>query len=107
MRSRSNGGSWNNEPRSLRSANRDWNTTGNRYDNDGFRGARTLDGPSRWPHGAAGCGTERPGAVMKSEVPAPLLPRSGGGEPPVSCLRTTMECGGHRAAMRCESVAIA
>ena len=77
------GGSWNNNPRNLRSANRNRNTTGNRNDNNGFRVARTLDGPSRRPHGAAGRATERPGTVMTSEVPAPLLPRSGGGGAPV------------------------
>ena len=35
-----------------------------------------LDGPSRRPHGAGGCATERSGAVMTSEG----LPRPGGGE---------------------------
>ena len=67
-------------PRNLRSANRNRNTTANRNDNNGFRVARTLDSPSRRPHGATGCATERPGTVMTSEGPAPLLPRSGGGE---------------------------
>ena len=64
------------------SANRNRNTTGKRNNNNGFRIARTLDGPSRRPHGAAGCATERPGTVMTSEGPAPLLPRPGGGEAP-------------------------
>ena len=36
------GGSWNYEPRNLRSANRNWLTSGNRYYIDGFRVARTL-----------------------------------------------------------------
>ena len=76
------GGSWNNEPRNLRSANRNRNTAGERNDNNGFRIARTLDGPSRRPHGAAGRATERPGAVMTSEGPVPLLPHPGGGEAP-------------------------
>ena len=37
------GGSWNNDPNYLRSANRSGDTTGYRYDNGGFRLARTLD----------------------------------------------------------------
>ena len=37
------GGSWNSYPDILRSANRSSNTTGNRFDNVGFRLARTLD----------------------------------------------------------------
>ncbi len=36
------GGSWNNNPRNLRAANRNRYTTGNRNYNDGFRIARTL-----------------------------------------------------------------
>ena len=36
------GGSWNNVPRSLRSANRGWSTSGFRYFDNGFRVARTL-----------------------------------------------------------------
>jgi len=36
------GGSWNNNPRNLRSANRNRNTTDNRNNNNGFRVARTL-----------------------------------------------------------------
>ena len=77
------GGSWYSLPRNLRSANRNRNTTANRNDNNGFRVARTLDGPSRRPHGATGRTTERPGTVIMSEGPAPLLPRSGGEEAPV------------------------
>ena len=37
------GGSWNYNPDFLRSANRNWSTTGNRSYNNGFRLARTLD----------------------------------------------------------------
>ena len=37
------GGSWNNEPQDLRSAYRNWNPSGTRYDYYGFRIARTLD----------------------------------------------------------------
>ncbi len=37
------GGAWNYFRRTLRSANRIWNGSGNRYDNFGFRVARTLD----------------------------------------------------------------
>ena len=36
------GGSWYYNPRYLRSANRDWNTTGNRLNISGFRVARTI-----------------------------------------------------------------
>jgi formylglycine-generating enzyme required for sulfatase activity len=36
------GGSWFDGPRSARSANRDWYSTGNRFGIDGFRVARTL-----------------------------------------------------------------
>ena len=36
------GGSWNNNPRNLRSVARNRNTTGNRNDNAGFRVASTL-----------------------------------------------------------------
>ena len=37
------GGSWYSNPRSLRSANRSWSTTGARLDLAGFRVSRTLD----------------------------------------------------------------
>ena len=36
------GGAWGNDPRDLRSADRDWGVTGNRYYSLGFRVARTL-----------------------------------------------------------------
>jgi serine/threonine-protein kinase PpkA len=36
------GGSWNDDPGSLRSANRNWVATDSRYDSLGFRVARTL-----------------------------------------------------------------
>ncbi|MFN7056858.1 SUMF1/EgtB/PvdO family nonheme iron enzyme [Hyphomonas sp.] len=39
------GGSWNNTPQNLRSANRNWNTPGNRNNNLGFRVASTLQLP--------------------------------------------------------------
>ena len=48
------GGSWNNKPRNLRSANRNRNEAGNRNNKNGFRVARTLDRRSRCPHGGAG-----------------------------------------------------
>ena len=48
------GGSWNNKPRNLRSANRNRNSAGNRNNNSGFRIASTLHRRSRRPHGAAG-----------------------------------------------------
>ena len=68
------GGSWNNNPRNLRSANRNRNTTGNRNNNNGFRVARTLRSRRRRAHGRAGCADERPGAAMVIPGPAPLLP---------------------------------
>ena len=48
------GGSWNNNPRNLRAAYRNRNTTGNRNNNSGFRVARTLKGRNRRRHGADG-----------------------------------------------------
>ena len=36
------GGSWGDDPRDLRSAGRGWSIAGGRYDNGGFRIARTL-----------------------------------------------------------------
>ena len=48
------GGSWNNNPRNLRAANRNRNTTGNRNNNSGFRVARTLKGRNHRRHGADG-----------------------------------------------------
>ena len=48
------GGSWNNQPRNLRSANRNRNNTDNRNNNNGFRVARTLSSPSRHRYGGAG-----------------------------------------------------
>ena len=37
------GGSWNDDPASLRSAIRSWSSAGNRYDIIGFRVARTMN----------------------------------------------------------------
>ncbi|MCY4214333.1 MAG: hypothetical protein OXF68_11995 [Gammaproteobacteria bacterium] len=48
------GGSWNNKPRNLRSANRNRNNPGNRNNNNGFRVARTLNSRSQRSHGAGG-----------------------------------------------------
>ena len=47
------GGSWNNKPRNLRSANRNRNRAGNRNNNSGFRVASTLRRRSRRVHGPA------------------------------------------------------
>ena len=41
------GGSWNDEPRLLRSALRNWDTRGNRTSRHGFRVTRTLGNPGR------------------------------------------------------------
>jgi formylglycine-generating enzyme len=43
------GGSWNNNPRNVRAGNRNWNDTGNRNTNTGFRVASTP--PCRRPAG--------------------------------------------------------
>ena len=73
------GGSWNNKPGNLRSANRNRNTAGNRNNNNGFRVARTLSSRSWRPQGAAGCADERPGVVMMSAGNrVPLAPRRRG-----------------------------
>jgi formylglycine-generating enzyme required for sulfatase activity len=48
------GGSWNNNPRNLRAANRNRNNTTNRNNNVGFRVASTLFRRSRRDHGLAG-----------------------------------------------------
>ncbi len=48
------GGSWNNTPDNLRSANRNRNTTENRNNNIGFRLGRTLCRQSRRDHGRPG-----------------------------------------------------
>ena len=42
------GGSWNNNPRNLRSANRNRNTRSNRNNNQGFRLAQSARAPE-WP----------------------------------------------------------
>ena len=60
------GGSWNNEPQNLRSANRNRNTAGNRNDNNGFRVAGTARGRSPRAHGRGGARKGRPGPVMTS-----------------------------------------
>ncbi|NCC93840.1 MAG: hypothetical protein EOM10_11230 [Opitutae bacterium] len=50
------GGSWNNTPRRVRSANRNRNTPDNRNDNLGFRLAQaTRDRQSRHLQGDVGC----------------------------------------------------
>ena len=72
------GGSWNNRPRNLRSANRNRNSTGNRNNNNGFRIASTLRRRSRRPHGGAGSAGERSGAAMMNEDPRPSCPRFAG-----------------------------
>ena len=76
------GGSWNNNPRNLRSANRNRNDAENRNNNIGFRVASTHRGWSRRGHGLAGRARVRPGPVMMSRGrrscaaaprPAPVL----------------------------------
>ncbi|WP_143742031.1 hypothetical protein [Thiorhodovibrio frisius] len=58
------GGSWNNNPRNLRSGNRNRNDTGNRNNNLGFRVASTFPGRSRWVYGPVGRAGKRPGPIM-------------------------------------------
>ena len=58
------GGSWNNNPRNLRSANRNRNGTENRNNDNGIRVARTLPCRSRGGHGHCGRASERPGPAM-------------------------------------------
>lgn len=71
------GGSWNNQPRNLRSANRNRNSAGNRNNNNGFRVARTLSSRSWRPQGVAGCADERPGVVMMiTRGRVPLAPHT-------------------------------
>jgi len=57
------GGSWNNNPRNVRAANRNRNTTDNRNNNNGFRVASTPRAGaagSMDPVGAPGCVQGRP-----------------------------------------------
>ena len=68
------GGSWNNKPRNLRSANRNRNTTENRNNNNGFRVIRTLVGQNRRHQGVAGSATGRPGTVMMRWRWCPFCP---------------------------------
>ncbi|MBM3952953.1 MAG: hypothetical protein FJ311_16080 [Rhodospirillales bacterium] len=62
------GGSWNNNPRNLRSANRNRNTTDNRNNNNGFRVASTHRCLSRAVHGRRGRASVRPGPAMMSRL---------------------------------------
>ncbi|WP_371418457.1 SUMF1/EgtB/PvdO family nonheme iron enzyme [Methylocapsa sp. S129] len=65
------GGSWNNNPRNLRSANRNRNEPDNRNDNIGFRLSSTLPScRSRAVQGRRGRARKRPGAVMTGSNPA-------------------------------------
>ncbi len=67
------GGSWNNNPDNLRSANRNRNTTDNRNNNLGFRVARTLPAGADAITVAAG-ERKRPGPSMMSVVGAAAAP---------------------------------
>jgi Sulfatase-modifying factor enzyme 1 len=69
------GGSWNNKPENLRSANRNRNNTDNRNNNIGFRVASTPSCRSFCVHGRAGRAEVRPGWVMMSRLRA--LPKPG------------------------------
>jgi hypothetical protein len=60
------GGSWNNNPRNVRAANRNDNTPDNRNNNIGFRLAKTPRRQSRLLYGDAGCAEVCPGPAMMS-----------------------------------------
>ena len=60
------GGSWNNNPQNLRSANRNRNTTDNRNNNNGFRVGSTLSAGAGAITVAPGALLERPGPSMMS-----------------------------------------
>ncbi|HBB55438.1 MAG TPA: hypothetical protein DCZ49_04550, partial [Hyphomonadaceae bacterium] len=60
------GGSWNNNPQNLRSANRNRNTPTNRNNNLGFRLARTLFCRNLGDYGRQGRAPKRPRSILKS-----------------------------------------
>jgi hypothetical protein len=60
------GGSWNNNPQNLRSANRNRNTPTNRNNNNGFRVASTLIAGAAAFTDAAGAPRVRPEPAMMS-----------------------------------------
>jgi hypothetical protein len=62
------GGSWNNNPRNLRSAKRNRNNADNRNNNIGFRVASTPSCRSRRVDGRDGRAEVRPGRVMMSRL---------------------------------------
>ncbi|MDZ4762814.1 MAG: hypothetical protein SGJ21_17275 [Alphaproteobacteria bacterium] len=88
------GGSWNNNPQNLRSAQRNRNTPDNRNNNLGFRVASTLISPE--PHRPARCGRARGG-------PEPVL-KSRAGQPPAASRlagqRASVSRGGRRSGAR-------
>ena len=87
----SRGGSWNNKPQNLRSANRNRNTTGNRNNNVGFRVASTAPPAAVFQpllsehRGARRAGISGPGASRRrSQPPGAGMspgPARGGGRP--------------------------
>ncbi|HMW17504.1 MAG TPA: SUMF1/EgtB/PvdO family nonheme iron enzyme [Accumulibacter sp.] len=68
------GGSWNNNGRNVRSANRNWNEPGNRNDTIGFRLApaqcRRVRRSSRWPSGPSRSVAIARLATAKSQYPS-------------------------------------
>lgn len=73
------GGSWNNNPENLRSANRNNNTPTNRNNNIGFRIARTAHaGVSRFTERFSVHGSS-PGAARQAQQATPALACKGGG----------------------------
>jgi hypothetical protein len=62
------GGSWNNNPRNLRSANRNRNQPDNRNNNNGFRVASTLPCLSIRVHGPGWGAGKRPRPVMMMQA---------------------------------------
>ncbi len=62
------GGAWNNNPRNVRTANRNRNDTANRNNHNGFRFASTPARQSRRDQGCGGRASRGPGPVMVRTV---------------------------------------
>ncbi|MFN0298739.1 MAG: SUMF1/EgtB/PvdO family nonheme iron enzyme [Burkholderiales bacterium] len=85
------GGSWNNNPRNARAANRNRNDTTNRNNNVGFRLASTLERRSRHDQGRGGRAIECPGPVMMRTVASTPVQRRPARAP---ALAFEVGCGG-------------
>ncbi|MCK6484021.1 MAG: hypothetical protein L6R00_07800 [Phycisphaerae bacterium] len=67
------GGSWNNQPRNCRSANRNRNTPDNRNNNNGFRVVVDSSGSLRWVRGRNAGGHGRRQRAHESPNRIPVL----------------------------------